>query len=67
MKILCILLCILVVSECSRTVTQQNLQMAETYCKDKGGVFSLMAPNTFLVTTVTCKNGESSNTNEINK
>jgi hypothetical protein len=55
-KMLVIILSVLLVSACSKVLTQHHLKDADTVCKDKGGIYELRVLGT-NETFVYCKDG----------
>ena len=56
---------ILLLSGCERTVGQQDIEAANAYCKDRGGLFSIVVRHDINIQYITCKNGDKANSNEI--
>ena len=48
---------ILYLSGCVSVIDQKGLKLAQDYCKDKGGLFSVEAGSELFIRYVTCKNG----------
>ena len=64
-KLLIVLLSVLLVSACSKIVTQKDIEQANQYCKDKDGVFSIAVLNEITEIDITCRNGDTISSNSI--
>ena len=62
-KLLIVLLSVLLVSACEKIITQKDIELAEKYCDDREGIFSIGVKDDDLVKYITCKNGDSSDSN----
>ena len=56
---------ILVISGCSKIVTQKDIALAERYCEKRGGVFSIEVESEITVKYITCRNGDTVNSNKV--
>ena len=54
-------------SSCGHKITQKEISQANEYCKDKGGVFSILVRGRVLTWKVTCRNGDLENSNNVKK
>lgn len=58
---------ILVISGCSKIVTQKDIALAQSYCEKRGGVFSIEVESEITVKYITCRNGDTVSSNRIAK
>lgn len=49
-----LIISVLLLSGCAATIPQYQIDRANWFCKDRGGVYEI---NTFLVVAVTCNDG----------
>lgn len=64
-KLLIVFLSVLLVGACSKVIKQKDIEQANQYCKDKEGVFSISVISEHTERDITCKNGDSINSNSI--
>lgn len=67
LKILSLIVLSLAVSACEKIITQKDMQLAVTYCSERGGVFSIGFEDSRLVKYITCKNGDTTNSSKARK
>ena len=67
LKILNIIILALAVSACEKIITQKDIQLAIKYCSEREGVFSIGVEDSGFVKYITCKNGDTTNSNEAMK
>ncbi len=68
-KLLAILLSALLVSlsGCGKIIDQKDIQLANDYCSDKEGLFSIEVESSHTVKYITCRNGDKADSNQAMK